>query len=105
MKFALALLLGVISSTTLLAAQPARPNILYFYVDDMGGGSIGQTANPPIGNSGGANGPVRRIESAIAMHCECVANGVMHQQKPSPGMPCCDLGNQRTGTSAALKRI
>lgn len=31
-------LAGVISTT---AAQPSRPNILYFYVDDMGWGSIG----------------------------------------------------------------
>ncbi|MGI9242584.1 MAG: sulfatase-like hydrolase/transferase [Verrucomicrobiales bacterium] len=41
MKFALAILLGVIATAPLLAAPPARPNILYFYVDDMGWGSIG----------------------------------------------------------------
>jgi arylsulfatase A-like enzyme len=29
------------SATELAAAKPARPNILYFYVDDMGWGSIG----------------------------------------------------------------
>jgi len=44
MKFHLLLLgltLVTMPPTRLAAAQPARPNILYFYVDDMGWGSIG----------------------------------------------------------------
>jgi arylsulfatase A-like enzyme len=36
--FASIILAGVVSAT---AANPSRPNILYFYVDDMGWGSIG----------------------------------------------------------------
>ena len=38
---AFGLVLVTISATRLVADQPARPNILYFYVDDMGWGSIG----------------------------------------------------------------
>ena len=37
----LALALATMPVTKLVAANPARPNILYFYVDDMGWGSIG----------------------------------------------------------------
>ena len=39
--FAFGLVLVTISATRLIADQPARPNILYLYVDDMGWGSIG----------------------------------------------------------------
>ena len=38
---AFGLVLVTISATRLIADQPARPNILYFYVDDMGWGAIG----------------------------------------------------------------
>lgn len=38
---AFGLVLVTISATRLVADQPARPNILYFYVDDMGWGAIG----------------------------------------------------------------
>ena len=37
----LGLTLAAMPATELAAAKPARPNILYFYVDDMGWGSIG----------------------------------------------------------------
>ncbi|TWU45649.1 Arylsulfatase [Novipirellula aureliae] len=37
----LVLALATMPVTKLVAAKPARPNILYFYVDDMGWGSIG----------------------------------------------------------------
>ena len=37
----LVLTLTAVPATTLAAAKPPRPNILYFYVDDMGWGSIG----------------------------------------------------------------
>ena len=39
--FAFGLVLVTISATRLIADQPARPNILYLYVDDMGWGAIG----------------------------------------------------------------
>ena len=42
MKFFLTLILGIAGISSLYSADPApRPNILYFYVDDMGWGSIG----------------------------------------------------------------
>lgn len=42
MKFLLILILGITGISSLYSADPApRPNILYFYVDDMGWGSIG----------------------------------------------------------------
>ncbi len=39
--FALCLALSIMATKQLGAIEPARPNILYFYVDDMGWGSIG----------------------------------------------------------------
>lgn len=42
LSFAVAL--AVIPATRVAAAEAARPNILYFYVDDMGWGSIGPNA-------------------------------------------------------------
>ena len=42
MKLLLILILGIAGISSLYSADPApRPNILYFYVDDMGWGSIG----------------------------------------------------------------
>lgn len=41
LSLALAFVLAVIPTFTRAAAKPVRPNILYFYVDDMGWGSIG----------------------------------------------------------------
>ena len=40
----LTLMLAALLAAEIDAAQPARPNILYFYVDDMGWGSIGPNA-------------------------------------------------------------
>ena len=42
--FVLCLALCLIASKQVSAIEPARPNILYFYVDDMGWGSIGPNA-------------------------------------------------------------
>ena len=39
--FLLAVFFSAITAGEISAAKPARPNILYFYVDDMGWGSIG----------------------------------------------------------------
>ena len=45
MKNLLVLIIAVAPTAALLAAADApRPNILYFYVDDMGWGSIGPNA-------------------------------------------------------------
>ena len=41
MKLVLTLILSIAAASSLAADPAPRPNILYFYVDDMGWGSIG----------------------------------------------------------------